>query len=63
MGRRRSDPGTDLDAEVNRSRCGTGPISGRRSTDLGAELDRSRRGTRPISAGGRRRGSALAGRL
>ena len=26
---------TDLDAEVNRSRCGTEPISTRNSTDLG----------------------------
>ena len=31
------------DAGLNRSRCGTGPISVRNRTDLGAEPDRSRR--------------------
>ena len=41
---------TDLDAEYDRSRCGTGPISSRVTTDLGAEPDRSRAGLRPISA-------------
>ena len=33
---------TDLDAEYDRSRCGSGPISSRVTTDLDAELDRSR---------------------
>jgi len=34
---------TDFDAEADRSRAGTGPISSRSSTDLDAEPDRSRR--------------------
>jgi len=34
---------TDLEAEVDRSRCGVRPISSRKWTDLGAEVDRSRR--------------------
>ena len=39
----------NLDAEPDRSRAGTRPISTRRCTDLGAEPDRSRHGVRPIS--------------
>ena len=42
-------PRTDLDAELDRSRRGTRPISVRNSTDLGAEMNRSRRGNEPIS--------------
>jgi len=30
---------TDLDAELDRSRAGTGPISARSSTDLGGEQE------------------------
>jgi len=30
---------TDLDAELDRSRAGTGPISMRRSTDLGEKVE------------------------
>jgi len=41
---------TDFDAEADRSRAGTGPISSRNRTDLEPEFDRSRRGTGPISA-------------
>ena len=41
---------TDLGAEVNRSRCGSEPISVRVTTDLGAEVNRSRRGRPSRSA-------------
>jgi len=41
---------TDLDAELDRSRCGFRPISARNRTDLDAEPDRSRRGSGPISS-------------
>ena len=41
---------TDLDAEIDRSRCGLRPISVRVATDLDAGCDRSRCGDRPISA-------------
>ena len=37
------DSATDLEAEYDRSRRGTGPISVRVTTDLDAEYDRSRR--------------------
>ena len=43
---------TDLNAKLDRSRGGTGPISTRVSTDLEPEADRSRHGLRPISARG-----------
>ena len=39
---------TDFDAELDRSRCGSGPISRRSATDLEPEVDRSRGGVRPI---------------
>ena len=39
----RPTPRTDLDAEPDRSRRGSEPISTRNRTDLGAEVDRSRR--------------------
>ena len=37
------DSATDLEAEYDRSRRGTGPISVRVTTDLDADYDRSRR--------------------
>ena len=43
---------TDLEAEVDRFRCGVRPISRRKWTDLGAGCDRSRGGNKPISARG-----------
>ena len=60
---------TDLNAKLDRSRGGTGPISARVTTDLAAEPDRSRRGggegmtkgragpraARPLGVGRRRR--------
>jgi len=44
---------TDLGAECDRSRRGSGPISSRSATDLGAEADRSRRRGVPGGSPGR----------
>ena len=41
---------TDLEPEVDRSRCGLRPISARSATDLEAEINRSRPGAGPRSA-------------